>query len=298
MDLNYIFFLFIIKGEKPFFEKVIKVNFLKKIGIIIDEYHLKHKVTDFLKHLKSIAEVRIYTEESYLLNSSENQFSEDIFFVKAKGELVLAFIKLIEEETSIPVINSYKGICLAINRFLNSVFLKKAGIPIPEFSLNPKGSAPPFKNYIIKNIIDQKKYKFKPIINKANGKLMVADERALDEVDKTGPKYNYLYYQKFIKSKWEYKIYGIGEEVFFYKQLPVLVNPNKIESRTKIDEIPELKEYCYKAMEIMDLKLTSLDFLKTKDQFFLTDINCTPNFNYLKNGPEIVANLLLKSAKN
>ena len=268
------------------------------IGIIIDEYHLKYKVSDFLKYLKSKADVKIYIEESFLLNSMDLDFDENLFFTKAKGDLLLAFVKLIEEETSIPVINSYKGIWLAINRFLNSVFLEKAGIPIPEFSLNPKGSSPPFGDYIIKNIIDQKNYKFKPIVNKINGQLMVADERALKEVDKIDPKYNYLYYQRFIKSKWEYKIYGIGEDVFFYKQLPILVNPNKIESRRKIDDIPELKEYCYKAMEVMDLKITSLDFLKSKDQFFLSDINCTPNFNYIKDGYKIVVDFLLKQAKN
>lgn len=269
-----------------------------KIGIIIDEYHLKYKVSDFLKYLKSKADVKIYIEESFLLNSMDLDFDENLFFTKAKGDLLLAFVKFIEEETSIPVINSYKGIWLAINRFLNSVFLEKAGIPIPEFSLNPKGSSPPFGDYIIKNIIDQKNYKFKPIVNKINGQLMVADERALKEVDKIDPKYNYLYYQRFIKSKWEYKIYGIGEDVFFYKQLPILVNPNKIESRRKIDDIPELKEYCYKAMEVMDLKITSLDFLKSKDQFFLSDINCTPNFNYIKDGYKIVVDFLLKQAKN
>lgn len=268
------------------------------IGIIIDEYHLKYKVSDFLKYLKSKADVKIYIEESFLLNSMDLDFDENLFFTKAKGDLLLAFVKLIEEETSIPVINSYKGIWLAINRFLNSVFLEKAGIPVADFSLNPKGSNPPFEDYIIKNIIDQKNYKFKPIVNKINGQLMVADERALKEVDKIDPKYNYLYYQRFIKSKWEYKIYGIGEDVFFYKQLPILVNPNKIESRRKIDDIPELKEYCYKAMEVMDLKITSLDFLKSKDQFFLSDINCTPNFNYIKDGYKIVVDFLLKQAKN
>jgi glutathione synthase/RimK-type ligase-like ATP-grasp enzyme len=271
---------------------------LKKVGIIIDKYHLEHKVNDFLKYLKSKAEVKFYIEESFLFESSNLKFDEDIFFVKGKGDLLLGLVKFIEEETSIPVINSYKGCWLAINRFLNSVYLKKAGIPIPDFTLNPKGVPPHFNEYIIKNIIDQKNYKFKPIVKKENGQLQVADERALLEVDTEDPRYNYLYYQKFIKSKWEYKIYGIGDNVYFYKQLPILVNSNKLESRHKIDEIPELKEYCYKAMEIMDLKVTSLDFLKSKGQFFLTDINCTPNFNYIKNGPRIVADFLLEQAKN
>ncbi len=271
---------------------------MRKVGIIIDNYHLNYKVTDFLEYLRSIAEVNLYIEESYLLKSSEVDFDEDIFFVKAKGTLILGIIKLIEGQTSVPVINSYKAICLAVNRFLNSTYLRKAGIPVPDFSLNPEGSLPPFNDFIIKNIVDQRNYKFHPIISQQNSHFKVADKRALDEVDGTDINYKYLYYQKFIKSEWEYKIYGIGENVYFYKQLPILLNPNKLESRQEIKEIPELKEYCYKAMEVMDLKVTSLDFLKLSDnQFFLTDINCTPNFNYMKDGHKIVADFLLEQAK-
>jgi len=270
---------------------------LKKIGIIIDNYHLKYKVADFLEYLKTKAEIKIYVEESFLLNSENLNFDEDLFFTKAKGDLILTFIKLLEEQTSIPVINSYKGTWLAINRFLNSVYLKKEGIPIPDFSLNPKGIIPPFRDYIIKNIIDQKNYKFKPVVHKKNGQLRVADERALNEVDTIDPKYNYLYYQNFIKSKWEYKVYLIDDEIFFFKQLPILVNPNKMESRTKIPEESELREMAFKAAEAIDLKICSLDFLKSKEQFFLTDINCTPNFNYIKDGHKIVADFLLKKAK-
>ena len=110
--------------------------------------------------------------------------------------------------------------------------------------------------------------------------------------------YQFLYYQKFIKSKWEYKVYIIGDKIYYYKQIPVLVNPNKMESRRKIDEIPELKELSFKAIETTGLKITSIDFLQNKNgQFYLTDINCTPNFNYIKNGPKIVGDYLLEQAK-
>ena len=269
-----------------------------KIGLIIDKYHLEYKVSEFLKYIKTIADVKIYVEETYLFRSSNSAFNEDIFFVKAKGNLILSFVKLIEEETSIPVINSYKAIWYAIHRFLNSTYLRKAGIPIPDFSLNPNGILPPFKDYIIKNIVDQGQYKFTPIIFEENGNTRVADKRALDEVDGKEHQYNFLYYQKFIESKWEYKVYGIGENVYFYKQIPVLENPNKLESRQEIERISELEEYCLKSMEVTGLKLTSLDFLKSADdQFYLTDINCTPNFNYIKNGAKIVGDFLVKLAK-
>ena len=103
----------------------------------------------------------------------------------------------------------------------------------------------------------------------------------------------------FIKSKWEYKVYGFGEDLYYYRQLPVLVNPNKMETRMEIEEIPELKEIVLRAMKILDLKVASLDFLKSKeDQYYLTDINSTPNFNYIKDGPRIMADFLIEQTRN
>ncbi|MHA1489422.1 MAG: ATP-grasp domain-containing protein [Promethearchaeota archaeon] len=265
-----------------------------KIGIITDKYHLEKKISELLKYLKSKAEISIYIKENYLLKSFDHDFNEDIFFVKGKNELILALVKLIKNETSIPVINSYRGIWNAINRFMSIMLLQKAGISVPTFSLNPKNIPPPFEDYIIKNIIDQKTYAFSPRIDRKNGHLQVSDERAIKEKEI----YKYFYYQKFIKSKWEYKIYGIGNDFYFYKQLPLLVNPNKMESRKKIDDITELKEIAIKTMKTLDLKIVSLDFLKSIDNnYYLTDINCSPNFNYIKDGSKIVGDFLLKQAK-
>jgi len=271
---------------------------LIKIGIIIDKYHLEKKVSEFLKYLEKKVEVRLYVEESYFLDFSKINFDENIFLVKAKGDLVLSLAKVIERETSIPIINSSNGIWLAFNRFLNSTLLRKAGIPVPDFSLNPVGIPPPFEEYIIKNIRDQKNYAFKPEVKRDNGNIKVSDERAIIEAKNSVENYNYLYYQKFIKSEWEYKVYKIGEELYFYRQIPILVNPDKMKSREKIEEINELKELALKAVKIIKLRIASMDFLQTEDgKFYLTDINSSPNFNYIKNGPKIVADYLISQAK-
>ena len=270
-----------------------------RIGIIIDKYHLENKVSEFLKILKTKAKVSFYLEESYLLNNKDLNFDVDLFFVKGKGKLIVAMTRMIENETSIPVINSYKGIWLCINRFMNSLILKKGGISVPDFSLNPSHYQSPFPDYIIKNIIDQKTYSFKPNILKEDGHLKVRDERAIEEVNGRDEKYQYFYYQKFIKSKWEYKVYGFGDNLYFYKQIPVLVNPNKMETRRKIGEIPELKEIVLRAMKISNLKVASLDFLKSKEgQYYLTDINPTPNFNYIKDGPKLFVDFLIEQTRN
>ena len=270
-----------------------------KIGLITDNYHLEKKATLFLNYCKTIAKVSIYIEENYLLDFSNYKFDENIFFVKTKGDLALNLVKLIEQESDIPVINSSSSISLAFNRFLNSVFLRKAGVQVPDFTLNPVGIMPPFKDYIMKNIKDQKNYAFSPQIQKERGFLKVVDMRAIEESSGIKPKYSHIYFQDFVKSKWEYKVYLIGDDLFYFKQIPVLVDPDKMKSRIKIDKDTELTEMSYKAAEAIGLKISSMDFLRSKDGvYYLSDINSSPNFNYIKNGPKIVGDYLIKQAKS
>ncbi len=271
---------------------------LIKIGLITDKYHLEKKSIQFLKYCKNHAKVSIYLEEDYFLDFSNHRFDESIFFVKAKGDLIINLVKLIEQDTNIPVINSSRSISFAFNRFLNSIFLRKAGIRIPDFTLNPVGISPPFKEHIMKNIIDQKNYAFSPQIQKKGGFLMVTDTRAIEETSGIKPKYTHVYYQEFVKSKWEYKVYLIGDEIFYFKQIPVLVNPDKMKSRVEIEKNTELTEIAFKAAEAIGLKVCSMDFLRSKNEvFYLTDINSSPNFDYLKNGPQVVGDYLIRQAK-
>jgi len=74
---------------------------LIKIGIIIDKYHLEKKALSLIEYLRTIAKISLYLEEDYLIDYSNFDFNEDIFFVKAKGDLILNLIKLIERETDI-----------------------------------------------------------------------------------------------------------------------------------------------------------------------------------------------------
>ena len=272
---------------------------LIKIGLITDKYHLEKKSSQFLKYCKNLADISIYIEEDYFLDFSNYDFDENVFFVKAKGDLVLNLIKFIEQETDIPVINSSRSISLAFNRFLNSVYLRKAGIRVPDFTLNPVEILPPYKEYIMKNIIDQKNYAFSPQIQKKGGFLKVTDMRAIEESSGIKPKYTHVYFQDFVKSKWEYKVYLFGDDIFYFKQIPVLVDPDKMKSRVEIEKDIELTEIAYKAAEAIGLKICSLDFLKSKEGvYYLTDINSSPNFNYLKNGPKIVGDYIIRQAKS
>jgi glutathione synthase/RimK-type ligase-like ATP-grasp enzyme len=271
---------------------------LIKIGIIIDKYHLENKAQHFLEYLRTRAKVSLYVEEDYVVDYSKDKFDEDLFFIKAKGDLVLNLGKKICKDTNIPIINSPGAIWLSYNRFLNSVYLQKAGIKVPRFAIIPRGYIPPFENFIIKNVQDQQNYVFDPLINESGMKKTIADKRALNEVYGTSKKYNFFYYQEFIDSEWEYKVYTIGNDTYFYKQVPVLVNPNKMKSRVKIEPIEELREKAFVAARAIGLKISSMDFLQSKNgEFYLSDINSSPNFNYIQDGPNLVANFLIKEAR-
>jgi len=137
-----------------------------------------------------------------------------------------------------------------------------------------------------------------PQIQKEGGFLKVTDMRAINESTGIEPKYTHVYFQDFVKSKWEYKVYIIGDDIFYFKQIPVLVNPDKMKSRVEIDKDNKLTEIAFKAAETIGLKISSMDFLKSKDGlFYLTDINSSPNFEYIKNGPKMVVDYLIKQAK-
>jgi glutathione synthase/RimK-type ligase-like ATP-grasp enzyme len=248
--------------------------------------------------MKQHCELSIYLEESYFLDFDNHNFEENIFFVKGKGDLILSLVKLIERESNIPIINSSKAIIVAFNRFMNSTLLRKAGIRVPDFSLSPKDQDSPFESYIIKNIRDQDNYAFNPEIQHINSKFIIRDKRALDETFGKNAQYSFLYYQKFIDSEYEYKIYGVGDDLFYYKQLPILIEQDKMKNRIEIKPISELGEITYNVMDLFDLKITSMDFLKSHGgEYFLTDVNSTPNFNYIKNGIAIVGDYLLSQAK-
>ena len=236
----------------------------------------------------------------YMINSYDNFVCERLFlpekikFPASKDYSSENQLRSMENKV-LPIEFDILGFSIQFeNDFRNILWiLEKAGIPIPEYSLNPEEILPPFKNYIIKNLIDQQNYAFNPKIEKKDGYLNVKDERALNEKGK----YNYLFYQKFIRSKWEYKIYRIGEDYFYYKQLPILVEPDKMKTRREIDPNPELKKLVKKATNTIDLKIASVDFLKSKEGiYYLTDINSTPNFNYIPAGPKLVGDYIKAQA--
>ena len=126
----------------------------------------------------------------------------------------------------------------------------------------------------------------------------MSDKRALSEAEGGEESYHFFFYQKYVKSKWEFKIYGIGEKLKFYKRIPSINTPHEIPPKNEIEKIPQLEESVYKIMDTLNLKITSIDFLQSKDGvFYLTDVNSTPNFDSIPNGSTMVGEYLINQIK-
>jgi hypothetical protein len=183
-----------------------------------------------------------------------------------------------------------------MHRMMASIVCRKAGVPVPEFALAM--SVPhAIGKAIVKNVIDQHHLRFLgrlPIVAEPRSTLPAIETAEEAGVSQLAPRYHYC--QRFVHSEYEYKVYGIGEKLLFYRQRPVLVNPDKMSTRVRIDEIPALASAARAALRATGLAVASLDFLEEDGTFYLTDVNCTPNFNHVEGGAQLVGDHLLACA--
>jgi len=270
-----------------------------KIGIITNAYEVP-RIQSLLNYLKDKVEVSLYVEEDILLDYKKLTFHEDVFFTKGKGYILLTLANMAEDygrTRGVHVVNDARSVWIAMHRFLHCVVSREAGVRVPEFSLGPSGSTN-FGKTIAKNIIDQNHLRNLDILPRVGKNGMEVPSIKTGEEAGSDPRVpDYHFYQRFIETEYEYKIYGFGDRLLFYRQVPVLVNPNKMETRIPIEKIPELDRMARLAMKATGLRIASMDFLKENDEYYMTDINATPNFNYIPNGAEILGDYLLELAR-
>lgn len=225
-------------------------------------------------------EVEVFVEEQNCISSTIPVPNWDVCFVKGRGELVQAQAFHMEM-AGVPTHNCAFAIHVTNHRLLYSLLAKSVDILEPEFAVGHERDIT-FDEYIVKEECVESKMKFTPLLGQRG----------------TNVTNNEIYYfQRRIHSQWEYKIYSFGELFFFFKETPTLVNPDKMATRVSIPEIPYLRECVEKIKKATKLTITSVDFLEEGGQFYLTDVNSAPNFNYIKNGPEILAEWLVNQTK-
>ncbi len=270
-----------------------------KVGIITNAYEVP-RIRSLVDYLERTAKVKLYVEEDIFLDFQGVNFDENVFFTKGKGYVLLTLARLAEEygkPRGIIVVNDARSVWIAMHRLMHFNIARNAGVRVPDFAL-AREAPTSFDKFIAKNIIDQNHLRdlnVLPFVGGAGSK--VPDIKTGEEAGVGSIINEFHLYQRFVESEYEYKVYGFGPRLFFYRQTPVLENPNKMETRVPIDEIPELRQMALLAMKATGLRVTSMDFLCENGKFYLTDINAIPNFNYMPNGPEILGNYLLDIAK-
>ena len=271
-----------------------------KVGIITNAYEVP-RIRSLVDHLGRKAEVRIYVEDDLLLDFHDLSFDENVFFTKGKGYVLLTLARLAEEygrPKGVHVINNARSIWIAMHRFMHFTISRRAGVRVPDFALAREAPGG-FGKFIAKNIIDQNHLRnldILPLVGES-GNAAVPDIKTGEEAGDDPRVKKFHLFQRFVESEYEYKVYGFGHRLFYYRQTPVLENPNKMETRVPIDEIPELRRMALLAMKATGLRITSMDFLCENGKYYLTDINAVPNFNYLNKGPEILGDYLLEMAQ-
>ncbi len=222
-----------------------------------------------------------FVEEENYIFSSEPVPKWDICFVKGRGKIVHAQA-FRTEMAGILTHNCANAIHVTNHRLLYSLLAQSAGVPEPEFLVGRESDIP-FADYVVKAENVESTTKFTPLVGHRGKK--VTDNKV-------------FYFQRKINSQWEYKIYSFGEIFLYFKEIPTLLNPDKMATRVPIPENPLLREYVEKIKKVTNLTITSIDFLEENGQYYLTDVNSAPNFNYIKDGAEILANWLLKQIRS
>ncbi len=266
-----------------------------KVGIIATAYEVP-RVASLLRHLEGRAQVTLHVDEETLVDSRGTFFDEDVIFTKGRGYGLLTMARVAESQC-VRVVNGAHATWLATHRLPCGLACRQAGVRVPDFAL---GTSPPlsFDRVIVKNIVDHHHLRFLGVLP-----IVAAPETPLPPIptaEEAGPGEivpRFHYFQRFLRTRYEYKVYVIGERQLHFRQAPVLVNPDKMATRVRIDAVPELTEAAQRVARATGLAIASLDFLEEDGLFYLTDVNATPNFNHLEDGAAMIGDYLLELAR-
>ncbi|MFO1303951.1 MAG: hypothetical protein U1F54_09480 [Burkholderiales bacterium] len=265
------------------------------VGIIATAHEVP-RVASLLRHLGQRASVTLHVDEETLVDSRDTAFDEDVIFTKGRGYGLLTMARIAEEQ-GVRVVNGAHATWLATHRLLCGLACRQAGVRVPDFALGTTVPAS-FERTIVKNVVDHHHLRFLDVLPIVAGPgdalppIATAEEAGDDE---RVPHFHY--FQRFLRTRYEHKVYVVGDRQWHFRQTPVLVNPDKMATRVRIDPVPELEEAAKRVARATGLAIASLDFLEEDGHYYLTDVNCTPNFNYLEDGAAIVGDWLLSLAR-
>lgn len=205
----------------------------------------------------------------------------------------------------IPIVNTPTALLISIDRSVTAAILRGEGLPVPDFFCGYPHSVP-FLPFVAKNIFDvnvsvmasatatQPDLHQQPITNvfasqeSKPAPILVRTPEEQQQLPKLP-----IFAQEYLKSAWEYKVYGIGPKILMYRQHPTLDHADKLATRERIPPEPEMVAITQKAMRLLALELCSMDFLDDNGRVALTDVNFSPALETDPDGYPMLAEYLV-----
>ena len=246
-----------------------------KIEILTERYHIA-KLQSLLEWLRPRASITLTMTDSAVLDTRSERGDCDLVFVKGQSDLLLGLARL-RADRGLRVVNCPDAIWASTNRHLHCLLAERAGVLVPPVMLGV-ADACDFDPRVVKNVFDQRHVRFRELLP------IVADRSyAIPAIpaaaEAGGPETEeHHVFQKVINSRYEYKVYGVGDEFFFQRRVPMLPNVERHTTRERLDENPTLAGAARAVMAAIGLDIASIDFLEEDGAFYFIDINATPNF--------------------
>ncbi len=206
----------------------------------------------------------------------------DVAYCKTDHPVGHALAMLLEK-SGVRCVNRARAGRLADHRMLTMTRVAKAGGCVPSFTFcNPADI--PYRKAVWKNR------------KEGDGKKpYIVGPKEGHSAAPAGPQF----YQRYIQSRWEYKIYCIGTDYFYYRQRPQLIEPDKHKTREPIAPDERLRRAARTVQDATGLEVASIDFLYSaaEDRYYCTDVNARPGIRHIESGPKRLGRYLLERAR-
>ena len=258
--------------------RIVKKNEVMKKLIVIADSDQTHKFDTF----------DIDDMDVCLVTPDDVTFSDEVAAAASIGAYDLVFLrtknlnflkKLAQTRLSIPIVNPPAAVLRSLHRFTAVKTVGECGVRVP-------------RQFRKGHLVDRDVIWKTPIDDDSDRpfKVSAREWNRHSRDGRSGP----IYAQQVLSSKWEYKIYVTWDRCYCYRQVPTMIEPDKLSTREDTAASSAPVEQALLAAHAMNLAVASVDFLHADGQFYMTDINPTPGLQNLDGGYQAIVPYIRK----
>lgn len=231
--------------------------------------------------------VEVWMPENAPASLLEMPLDADLYVWKSHDRLSDSLAAEIHAR-GLPIVNDYIGTLQVRGKIVTSMRLMRAGLPTPEAYYASSIEQ-------LRSVVKRYPLVVKPNAGRRGQRITVVySEEELAQLEDPG--YD-IFAQEYLRgSGLDLKAYAVGERVFgVARPFPVRTAEEK---RGKAREVgAEVREVCLRCGELFGQELYGVDLIETPDGPFVIEINCFPGFKGVPEADRLLAEHLLKRAR-